>query len=289
MTSPGDQYLYANQRGAWLSITAYILLSALKLSVGWWSGSNGLLADGINNLTDLLGSVAVLLGLRLAVRPADADHRYGHRRAENVAAVVVAVIMGLISLNVLVASAQAFLDTSRLPPELPAIGVGLFSAAVMVGVYTHNTRLARRTGSKALAAAAYDNRADAMTSVGSVLGILASQAGWRWGDPAAGVIIALITLQAAWRIGYDGVHTLMDGFDVNSLRQIRSRVSRVEGVATVRDLRARHLGSVVAVELTVSVRPSLSVEEAHLICDRIERSLLGYMEIDHVHVHVEPL
>lgn len=289
MQSPQKKDPRKSQRGAWLSIAAYLLLTALKLSMGWWSGSNGLVADGINNLTDVLGSIAVLLGLRVAVRPADADHRYGHQRAENVAAVVVAVIMGLISLNVVVSSVQALLDQNHRPPEMAAIWVGIASALAMLGVYSYNARLARLTGSKALAANAYDNRTDALTSVGTALGILASQAGWRWGDPAAGFIIALITLYTAWRIGYEGVHTLMDGFDAESLKKIRNRVVRIEGVATVRDVRARHLGSTVAVELTVSVRPSLSVEEAHRICDRIERALQGYMSIDHVHVHVEPV
>lgn len=289
MQSSQRNEMRRSQRGAWLSIVAYLILTALKMSTGWWSGSNGLVADGINNMTDVLGSIAVLLGLRVAIRPADADHRYGHQRAENVAAVVVAVIMGLISVNVAASSVQGLIDPGHRPPDIAAAWVGSASALAMLGVYSYNSRLAKKTGSKALKANAYDNRSDALTSVGSVVGILASRAGWGWGDPAAGFIIALVTLYTAWRIGYDGVHTLMDGFDAESLKQIRSRIGRVEGVATVRDVRARHLGSTVAVELTVSVSPSLNVEEAHRICDQIERSLLGYMSIDHVHVHVEPI
>lgn len=148
MTEPGTADLVESQRGVWVSIVAYIALTSLKLGVGWWSGSRGLVADGVNNLTDVIGSVTVLLGLRIAVRPADADHRYGHQKAETVATVVVAAIMGLIGLNVAVSAARAVLRPDQSAPNPLAIWVGLGSAAVMLGVYAYNIRLARQTGSR---------------------------------------------------------------------------------------------------------------------------------------------
>lgn len=288
MQSPQTAPVNESQRGAWISIAAYVVLTALKLSAGWWSGSSGLIADGLNNMTDVLGSVTVLLGLRIAVRPADAEHRYGHERAEHVAAMIVAAIMGLIGLDVAVSSFMAVFDQNHQPPHALAIWVGIGSAGAMLGVYWYNMKLAKRTGSKALMAAAYDNRSDALSSIGSAVGVVLSQLGWRWGDPVAGFFIALVILHTAWRIGYDAGHTLMDGFDADRLRQIKDRVHRVDGVAAVRELRARYMGNRVAVEVTVCVGPSLSVEEAHRICDRVERTLSGFMSIGHVHVHVEP-
>jgi len=281
--------LKGSQRGACVSIGVYALLTALKFGVGWWGGSSGLVADGVNNLTDVLGSVAVLLGLRLALRPADAEHRYGHERAENVAAIVVAAIMGLAGINVAISALGAAFDQERRPPEGTAIWVGVISTCVMLGVYIYNMRLAKRTGSKALAAAAYDNRSDALSSLGTVLGIVGSRMGWYWSDPAAGLLIALVILHTAWRIGFEAGHMLMDGFDADRLSQIRERVVRVKGVADVRDLRARYIGTQVAVEVTVGVFPSLSVAEAHRICDRVEHTLAGFESIGHVHVHVEPV
>lgn len=280
--------LQVSQRGAWLSIGVYAVLTALKFGFGWWGGSSGLVADGVNNLTDILGSVAVLLGLRLALRPADAEHRYGHERAENIAAIVVAAIMGLAGINVAISALGAVFDQDRRPPDGGAIWVGIISACAMLGVYVYNMRLARRTGSRALAAAAYDNRSDALSSIGTVLGIVGSRLGWHWSDPAAGLLIALVILHTAWRIGFEAGHMLMDGFDADRLTQIRDRVVRVKGVADVRDLRARYIGKQVAVEVTVGVFPSLSVAEAHRICDRVERTLSGFESIGHVHVHVEP-
>lgn len=287
MSHPQDGYR-ESEHGAWLSILTYVVLSALKLGVGWWAGSKALSADGINNVTDVIGSVAVLFGLRFAVRPADDDHRYGHQRAETVAAIVVASIMGLVGLDVGVSAARAVFQPDLEVPHPASIWVGIGSALVMTGVYAYNLRLAKRTGSKALAAAAYDNRSDALTSLGAVAGIVGAQLGWRWTDPVAGVIVALVILRTAWHIGMEAAHALTDGFDVESLSRMRQRVAGVDGVLQVEELRARHLGNAVAVEVTVAVSPSLGVVDAHAISDRVERTLLKDSGVQHVHVHVEP-
>ncbi len=288
MAKPEDGYR-VSQQGAWLSILAYVCLTALKLGVGWWTGSKALSADGVNNLTDVMGSVAVLFGLRIAGRPADDDHRYGHQRAETVAAIVVASIMGLVGLDVLVSATRAVFRPDLAAPHPVSILVGLGSALVMLGVYTYNIRLARRTGSKALAAAAYDNRSDALTSLGAVAGIAGAQLGWRWTDPAAGVAVALVILHTAWQIGVEAAHALTDGFDTELLDHIRKQVVGVAGVVQVREARARYLGNTVAVEVTVSVSPNLGVVEAHAISEQVERTLLADGAVGHVHVHVEPV
>jgi len=287
---PGSATTYkSSQQGAWLSIAAYIALSALKLAVGWWAGSKALTADGVNNLTDVLGSVAVLFGLRWAIKPADDDHHYGHQKAETVAAMVVASIMGLVGLDVGISALRAVFRPNLEVPHPLSIWVGLGSALVMVGVYTYNIRLSRETGSRALAAAAYDNRSDAITSLGAVAGIVGAQLGLRWLDPLAGVVVAGVIIQTAWHIGIEAAHALTDGFSNESLGQIRQRVANVKGVFRVHDLRARYLGNEVAVEVTIGVRPSLTLVEAHGVSEQVEDELRGFMAIEHVHVHMEPV
>ncbi len=288
MASPQNAELAESQRGAWLSIAAYALLTAVKLGVGFWSGSQGLIADGVNNSTDVVASVAVLAGLRIALRPADADHGYGHQKAETVASIVAAAVMGIAGLDVGVTAARAVFAPNLEAPHSASIWVGCAAAVVMLGVYAYNMKLAKRTGSKALAAAAYDNLSDALASLGTVAGVAGAILGWRWADPVVGVLIALVILRTAWHIGYEAAHALTDGFEVEKVRLIRKRVSRVQGVLEVRTVRARPLGNTVAVEVTVSVSPTLSVVEAHRVSDEVERSLAGYLAIEYVHVHVEP-
>ncbi|ADU50608.1 cation diffusion facilitator family transporter [Thermaerobacter marianensis DSM 12885] len=278
----------ASLRGAWLSAGAYLLLSAVKIAVGWRAGSRGVLADGLNNLTDVLASAAVLWGIRAAARPADAEHRYGHGRAETVAQLVVGTVMGLVGLNVGVAALQAALAPQLEPPEPYAAAVALAAAAVMTAVYLYNRALARRTGSPALRAAARDHRSDALVSLGTVVGIWGARRGWPWLDPVAGLVVGLLVVRTAWRLLAEATHELLDGFEPERLHRLSGRVAAVEGVQDVREVRGRRLGKVAAIDVTITVDPDLTVEESHAVADRVEQALRRDPDIQHVHVHVEP-
>ncbi|HEY8415720.1 MAG TPA: cation diffusion facilitator family transporter, partial [Thermaerobacter sp.] len=188
----------ASARGAWLSIAAYVLLSGAKILAGWQAGSRGLVADGLNNLTDVLASVAVLWGIRVAAAPADAEHRYGHGRAETVAQIIVGTIMALVGVDVGVTALQAIFAAGTAAPAPYAAWVGLGAAVLMSAVAAYNQRLARRTGSAALLAAARDNRSDALVSLGTVAGVAGARHGWRWADPLAGILVALLVVRTAW-------------------------------------------------------------------------------------------
>ena len=278
----------ASARGAWLSIAAYVLLSTVKVLVGWRAGSRGMLADGLNNLTDVLASIAVLWGIRAAAAPADAEHRYGHGRAETVAQVIVGTVMALVGLNVGAGALQALFVPGGQPPDPYAAWVGLAGAAIMGAVYVYNRRLARRTGSIALLAAARDHRSDALVSLGTVVGIWGSGRGWPWLDPVAGLVVALLVVRTAWRLMAEATHELLDGYDSERLVRLGRRVAAVPGVKAVRDVRGRRLGKVSAIDVTITVDPRLTVEESHAVADRVEQALRQDPDIQHVHVHVEP-
>lgn len=279
----------SSQKGAWVSISTYTLLTAVKLTVGMLSGSQAITADGLNNATDVLGSIAVLYGLKIAQRPADEDHRYGHERAEGVAALVVATIMGLVSLEVGFSAVRSIFAPVPEPPAAWSLWVALAAAAVMLVVYLYNLKLAKQTGSKALEAAAYDNRSDAITSLGAAAGIIGTQVGAPWADPLAGLAVALMIARTAWAIGREAALMLMDGFaDVEKVRVLRSEVRRVEGVSKVQSIRCRHLGSSIAIDVTVAVPCYMSVVEAHEVADRVEALLQSQEDVQEVHVHIEP-
>ncbi len=278
-----------SQKGAWLSVATYCLLAAAKLTVGWLSGSQAIAADAINNATDVLGSAAVLLGVKIAQRPADDEHRYGHERAEGVASLVVATIMGLASLEVGRGAVLALISPERGAPAAWSLWVALGSAAILLAVYTYNLRLARHTGSKALEAAAYDHLSDFFISVGAAAGILGSQVGWRWADPLAGLLVAALIARTAWSIGSEAAHMLMDGFaDRARIAALEEVVLGVQGVTGVQSLRARLMGSRVHVDVTVLVPSQMSIVEAHAVADRVEEALIRLSDVREVHVHVEP-
>ncbi|RJE88857.1 cation transporter [Paenibacillus sp. 1011MAR3C5] len=277
------------EKGAWVSIAAYIALSALKLVAGYWFVSGALVADGYNNLTDIVASVAVLVGLRISQKPPDKDHPYGHFRAETIAALIASFIMATVGIQVLITAVRSIIAAEHTTPNMITAWVALFSAVCMGGVYVYNSRLARKINNQALMAAAKDNLSDALVSIGAAIGIIGSQFGMPWLDPVAALLVGLIICKTAWGIFYSSTHALTDGFDEKELRTLRATIAKTKGVMAIKDIKARIHGSNVLVDVIVLVDPELSLIESHRICDEIERRMGRKHNIMGVHVHVEPL
>ena len=140
--------LRAARRGPIVSIAAYLLLTIAKLLAGHFLNSSSLIADGFNNLSDILGNVALLIGLHLASQPADADHRFGHWKIEDLSSLVTSFIMFVVGFQVLIQTVRKiFLREETVVDPLGAT-VGVLSAIVMCGVYFYNKRLAKKLKSK---------------------------------------------------------------------------------------------------------------------------------------------
>ncbi|MUT67751.1 cation diffusion facilitator family transporter [Paenibacillus sp. NEAU-GSW1] len=276
------------EKGAWVSIGAYLALSAIKLVAGYWFASGALVADGFNNLTDIVASAAVLIGLRISQKPPDKDHAYGHFRAETIAALIASFIMATVGIQVLITAGGSLFSSERHAPSLSSAWVALFAAACMAVVYMYNRRLANRINNQALMAAAKDNLSDALVSIGAAVGIIGAQFGMPWLDPVAAVVVGLIICKTAWSIFYSSTHALTDGFDANELSTLRATVERTNGVKSIKDMKARVHGSNVLIDVIVGVDPELTLIESHQISDDIEKQLEHKHNIMSVHVHVEP-
>lgn len=275
-------------KGAVLSIAAYLFLSALKLIVGNLSGSEALTADGLNNTTDIAASLAVLIGLKISRKPPDSDHRYGHSRAETVAALIASLIMVAVGLQVMVEAIGKLRDGVTASPNWIAAWTALFAAAVIYAVYRYNIALARRLNSNALRAAAQDNRSDALVSIGAFVGIVGSRFGLPWLDPVAAIVVAVVICKTAWDIFRDATHSLTDGFDEGELSRIRTTIQETPGVLSVKDLKARIHGNSTLVDVTLEVSRELTVGESHDITEVVEKRLYDTHQIEHVHTHIEP-
>ncbi|MEQ7051104.1 cation diffusion facilitator family transporter [Paenibacillaceae sp. P-4] len=277
------------EKGAWISIAAYIALSAFKLAIGLFYQSKALQADGWNNLTDIVASLAVLIGLRISQKPPDHDHPYGHLRAETIAALIASFIMATVGIQVIISTVQALFQGESTTPNPLTGWVALGCAIVMYAVYSYNKRLAERIRNQALMAAAQDNRSDAFVSIGAAVGIFGAQLGISWLDPLAALTVGFIICKTAWDIFREATHTLTDGFDEAQLDRLRKTVESTEGVRKIKEVKARLHGSLVLVDVVVQVDPKLSLIEGHHICDDIEQRMKRKHNITHVHVHVEPM
>lgn len=280
--------LKEGEKGAWTSIAAYLLLAAVKIGTGFYTGSEALTADGVNNTTDILVSVAVLIGLRISRKPPDLDHPYGHMRAQTIATLVASFVMATAGIQVVIEAGRSFFEANRPVPDMLAAWVAIACAAVMWGVYLYNSRLAKRINNQALAAAAQDNRSDAFVSIGAAVGIVGASFGIGWLDPAAAFAVGLIICKTAWGIFTEATHMLSDGFDEQKLRVFSKTVKETPGVKRIKDIRARAHGNNVLLDVVVEVSRELSVEQSHDISDDIEKRMMEQHAVESVHVHVEP-
>jgi cation diffusion facilitator family transporter len=280
--------LKRGERGAIVSIIAYLCLSSLKLVVGILSNSEALKADGLNNATDIMASLAVLIGLKLSQRPADDDHPYGHWKAETIASMVASFIMMGVGIQVIFRAFSSVYNKVEHTPDLMAAWTGLFCAFVMYFVYRYNNKLAKEINSQSVMAAAKDNLSDAWVSVGAFIGIIGAQFGLPWLDPITAILVGVIICKTAWDIFRDASHHLTDGFDQKQLDTYKASITNCYGVKGVKDIKARNYGNNVVVDLVILVNPNLDVKSAHDIASRVENKLMKEHNVYDVVVHVEP-
>lgn len=280
--------LKQGEKGAWISIIAYLTLAATKLIVAYIGNSTALRADGLNNTTDVIASVAVLIGLRISRKPPDEDHHYGHFRAETVASLIAAFIMVTVGLQVIIGTIQSIIENNYVQPNLLTAWTALGAAIIMLGVYKYNSKLAKKIKSSSLHAASQDNRSDALVSLGAFVGIMGAQFGLFWLDPIAGLLVGIIICKTAWDIFRDASHALTDGFDQEQLSEIKTSIATHPDVERVKDVKGRLHGNQALVEVTIYVDPDLTVQESHDITERIETILDEKHDVPHAHIHIEP-
>ncbi|MBE5102083.1 cation diffusion facilitator family transporter [Priestia aryabhattai] len=280
--------LKMGERGAILSICVYICLSALKIFIGYTTNSEALKADGLNNTTDIIASIAVLIGLRISQKPADKDHPYGHWKAETVSSLVASFIMVVVGLQVLYEAVTSILEQKTEAPDLIAAWTGIFCAIVMYFVYRYNRNLATKINSQSVMAAAKDNLSDAWVSIGTAIGIIGAQFHLPWLDSVTAVIVGFLICKTAWDIFREASHHLTDGFDENQLEEYRETILNTPGVKGVKDIKARNYGSSPVVDVSILVNSTLGVGAAHDITTKVESALAQEHNVVDANVHVEP-
>lgn len=280
--------LKLGERGAIISIVAYICLSILKLVVGFITNSAALKADGLNNTTDIIASLAVLIGLKLSQRPPDKDHGYGHWKSETIAAMIASFIMAAVGIKVVLDAFRTMFEGGKEAPDVLAAFVAFFSAVVMYYVYRYNKKLALRINSKSVMAAAKDNISDAWVSIGAAVGIVGSQLGMPWLDAVTAIIVGLLICHTAWGIFREASHELSDGFDEEKIHHYRRIILQLDGIKGVKDIRGRNYGNNEVIDVVILVKSTLDIVEAHDIATRVETILMMEHGVHDVHVHVEP-
>lgn len=276
------------EKGARLSIVAYLILAVFKLTVGYFANSIALTADGLNNSTDILASVAVLIGLKISQKPADENHPYGHLKAETIASLVASLIMVSVGINVLYNGVETIFTEEKEVPNILASLVSIISGIVMLLVYLYNRNMAVRINSSGLLAAAKDNLSDAFVSFGTAIGIIGTYFGLKLLDPIIGGVIGLIIIKTGYEIFRESSHTLTDGINKDDIKRIKAIIISVNGVRCVKDLKARRHGNRLLIDVIIGVDPTITVQAGHDITILVEQEIRKHYDIVDVLIHVEP-
>ena len=265
-------------------------LVALKLGLGFFGSSMALVADGVHSLSDLATDLVVLGGIRLASRPADRSHAFGHGKFETLAGVLVA--LALIGAGVwLIREAAVGLAH---PQGAPRSGLVMAVAGVSIlakeALYRATTRTALKLHSTALQANAWHHRSDALSSVAVLLGGATMALGYPVGDKVAAIAVGGMVLMAAARILRRAFHELLEGaLSEEEKLAISQAIESVEGVQGWHRLRTRRLGRQALVDVHIQVDPNLSVIRAHKIATQVEQAVSRSLDgLASVVVHVEP-
>jgi len=290
--SQADPALLVAERGIWavkISFIALLATALIQVAIVLLSGSMALLADTVHNLGDAATAVPLWVAFRLGQRPVTDRFTYGYGRAEDLA--------GLVVVLVIVASAvfTGYESVMRLfqPRSVGFLwAVALASLIGFLGneaVAVFRMRIGREIGSAALVADGYHARADGLTSLAVLLGAVGVWAGYPRADPLVGLLITVAILQIGWKSGRVVLTRLIDGVDREVVDEVRDAAARAPGVEEVAGVKVRWLGHRLHAEINVIVDPDLSVERGHDIAKEVSHQLLHSLPyLSDATVHVDP-
>jgi len=279
------------ERLAAVGLALNVALAGIKLAAGLLGRSSALVADSVESMTDIVGSAVIWGALRYGGRPPDEEHPYGHGKVEALAALAVALLVLLAGIGVGVDAALELRDPGR-PPALFTLPVLIGVVIVKEAMFRAARRAAEGARSSAGLSDAWHHRADALTSLATLIGLaVAVLAGpeYAWADEGAALFAAGAIIFNAWRIAASPLAELMDTREEGIAESAARSALSVEGVEGVEQCVARKSGRAFFVDMHIEVAPEMTVEESHRITGRVkERAVADSPEIAYVLIHVEP-
>ncbi len=285
-----EQNYVIGEKSAWVGIISNLLLFIVKIFAGIYGRSQAMIADAFHTASDALTSMTVLVGFKIAKKPADKEHPFGHGRAESIAAKIVSLILIFLGVKIALDSAKIFVLGKMTAPHAIALYAAILSIIVKEIVYRRVIRASKRINSASLRADAYHHRSDVLSSFAALVGITGARLGWTFLDPLAGIIVAGFII----RIGAEAFHAaydeLMDAAPPKKLRnKIENIVRSSEGVKEVKRIMVRKGGIDLFLEVIIGVDGKETVEEGHATTVKIKKNIISAMpNVKDVVVHVEP-
>ena len=279
-------------RATFAGLAANLLLGTGKLAAGIYGHSDALIADAVESFADILAALIVWRGITLAAKPADAEHPYGHGKAEPLAAAGIGTLLLFAAIGIGLHSAREFLQPHR-GPETFTLAVLLAVVAIKEALFRWVLNESNATESQAVASDAFHHRADAITSLAAAIGISVALVGgpaWAGADDIAAIVAAVFIAWNGWRILRPALEDLMDTQpSPEILEVIRAAAAQVAGVDLVQKAFVRRMGNRLLVDMHVHVNPLFTVEHSHRIAHQVKDAVRAELpSVLDVLVHIEP-
>lgn len=273
-----------------ITVIINTVLAIFKVIAGIVGKSSAMIADGIHTFSDIATTVVVIIGLKISNKDADEKHPYGHEKFEPEISKIVSLLLAGTGVFLAYNAIQILLSGNLDTPKPIALYAALTSIAVKEAMYWYTIITARKVKSIAMEADAWHHRSDAISSVGTLIGIAGARMGFKFLDPVAGIIVSLILIKVGVEFYLKATDQLVDqSADDEVIEQIKEVAASIEGVKKIHDLKTRKFGNKIYVDIEIQVDKRITVEEGHHIADLVHDSIEETIEdVKHCMIHVEP-
>jgi cation diffusion facilitator family transporter len=272
--------------GFWINT----VLMVMKLAAGHYGRSEAVFADGVESACDFIAIGMTLVALKVGRKPFDADHPYGHGKVESLAAILVSIVIGATGAWILYGAIITVIEHRYEAPAFIAVLAAAATIAIKETLYRYSMRVGGSLGSPALLAIAKDHRKDAVTSIATLIGVGGAYCGIRVLDPIAAGLTSFFIFHIGYQTFRTSAHELMDGLPEQEMVNAISEVAgAVQGVDKVHEIRARHSGQFLIVDLQLDMNPEMTVKSSHDIANEAKRRIFEqFPNVGDVMIHINP-
>jgi len=266
------------------------LLMIMKLLAGYFGGSEAVFADGMESACDFIALLSTMIALKIGRKPYDANHPYGHGRAESLSAVIVSLVIFGTGGWILFNSVTTVIKGEYSSPQMIAVIAAFLTIIIKEWLYRFSMKTGSSLQSPALLAVAKDHRKDAITSVATLVGVTAAFFGFKIMDPLAAGVTSVFIFHIGWETFRGAAHDLMDGPpEEEVLAAIVALAEKVDGVEHVHEIKGRRSGQYLIIDLKLEMDPAMTVKESHDIATAVKKAVFDHnANIGDVMIHVNP-
>jgi cation diffusion facilitator family transporter len=286
-----EQRKRAADKSTWVSVAVNTVMSITQILVGISAKSQGLIADGIHSLSDLIGDFVVLFASHHGQKDADPEHPYGHQRFETAASVFLGALLVSVALGMLWASFDKLKDPASIQTvHVSALWVVIAALIIKELLFRYMLRVAKHVKSSMLVANAWHARSDAASSLVVAIGIIGNLLGYPILDPIAALVVGLMIGKMGWKFGSSAFHDLMDrSADEQEVIAITATLMQTPGVLGVHDVRTRKMGDMILVDAHIEVDAYLTVEVGHDIGLAARQAVMQRHRVLNLLTHIDPV